>query len=89
MACYIVSFEVASKEAAERIRSKLRESRGYCPITESCCAIIHDGPATAILKSLREPVDDITRAFVIRSGTESAWLNMYGEKHTEWLKSNL
>jgi hypothetical protein len=29
------------------------------------------------------------RIFVVRSGTEAAWINTYGDKNSEWLKKYL
>jgi hypothetical protein len=38
------------------------------------------------MKALILPTD---RIFVIKSGLEAAWQNVYGEKNTNWLKEHL
>jgi hypothetical protein len=48
-----------------------------------------DKKATEIRDSLGRVMQSGERVFVIRSGTEAAWRNSYGEKNNEWLKKNL
>jgi hypothetical protein len=88
MTCYIVSFEPAANETAEKIREHLRALSDYCPINAYCWAVKSDLTASA----LREQIgigSPGARIFVIRSGTAAAWQNAYAQANSDWLKKNL
>lgn len=89
MKCYIVTFQTESEETLELIKQTLISYNIFCPINSSCWAIKTDESAVQIRDKLMDLVDDSDRIFVVRSGTEAAWYNSFGDKHDEWLKDNL
>lgn len=89
MTCYIVSFEVQNEATRNKIRERLKTFGGYCPINNTCWAITTDKKASEVRDTIAEVLVSGDRLFVIRSGTEAAWRNAYGEKNSEWLKKNL
>ena len=89
MTTYIVTFEVNDPARRLKVKEKLKEFNYYCPIHENAWAIITEKKSAEIrdiISSLTIPED---RIFVIRTGTEAAWRNIYGEENSEWLKKNL
>jgi hypothetical protein len=89
MTCYIVTFEVKREETRTKVRGLLKTFSGYCPINRTCWAILADGKASDIRDAITDVLESGDRVFVIRSGTEAAWRNAYGEKNNAWLKKNL
>ena len=87
---YIVTFEIASQDTITAIRDYLKTTYStYCPIHKYCWAIITKHSAVEIRNDLSKLIQPSDRLFVIRSGTEAAWKNSYGEDHNKWLKKNL
>jgi hypothetical protein len=70
-------------------REALKAFAGYCPLNATSWAIVSDKKAAEVRDELKVGLGPSDRFFVIRSGTEAAWLNAYSEKHAEWLKKNL
>ena len=89
MKCYIVNFETSSSEVNEKVKEKLKLYNGYCPISDNCWAILTDKSAAQIRDSISLVIESGDRIFVLRSGSEGAWKNTYGEKNSKWLKENL
>lgn len=89
MTCYIVSFQTNSDDTRARVKEILKTYGSYCPIHDYCWAIKTDEKATQIRDKISKALNPQERLFVIRSGTEAAWYNSYGEKHNAWLKENL
>lgn len=89
MICYIVTFEVALPNQLNALYEKLKTFGNYCPVHKNCWAIVTEKKAAEIRDYLTPVIAPADRLFVIRSGTEAAWRNSYGEKHDEWLKSKL
>jgi len=89
MKCYIVSFEVSADAAKTALTERIKAYGYFCPINATCWAIVTDQSATAVRDYLGTTLATSDKIFVVRSGTEAAWRNTYGEKHTEWLKANL
>ena len=89
MKCYIVTFDTESEETLKLIKQTLKSYNIYCPINRSCWAIKTDESAVQIRDKLMAILDDSDRIFVVRSGTEAAWYNSFGDKNDEWLKDNL
>lgn len=89
MTCYIVSFEVKLESTRTKIHERLKTFEGYCPVNHHCWAITSGKKATEVRDLIAEVLAPGDRLFVIRSGTEAAWRNAYGEKNSEWLKKNL
>jgi hypothetical protein len=88
MACYIISFEV-SLSLQDKLVERIKAYGSYCPINAHCWAIKTEHKAPAIRNYLKEGFSATDRVIVVRSGTEAAWWNSYGEKHDAWLKANL
>ena len=89
MACYIVTFETKSAPSREKVKDALMSYGSYCPVHEYCWAIMTDDKAIQIRDKIKAVMADDDRLFVIRSGTEGAWVNSYGDKNNKWLKKNL
>jgi len=89
MSCYIVTFEVATAQAREAVQTKLKTYSGFCPIHSTCWAILTDQKSENIRDLLMPVCGPTDRIFVVRSGTEAAWANLYGQANTDWLKKNL
>lgn len=88
MACYIITFDPIGTGAAEAIKEKLKSYGYYCPITQTSWAIV--APLTAIqVRDQLQQVSPTSRIFVVRSGTEAAWLNSFGVTNNDWLKKYL
>jgi hypothetical protein len=79
MARYIVTFEPVGTNAYETIRARLKLLAGYCPINVHSWAVRTDKTAVELRDFLSSGLPT-SRIFVIRSGTEAAWINSYGEK---------
>jgi hypothetical protein len=89
MACYIVIFELKNSEHLPSLNEALKAFSGFCPLTPHSWAITAESKASDIRAQLTKHLGPDDQLFVIRSGTEAAWRNSYGEKHNEWLKKNL
>lgn len=90
MAAYIVTHEIKDAKRLDAVINHLRSYGFYCPIHQHACAVVVNKTAVQItteLNSLISPAVD--RLFVIRSGTEAAWINMYGPKNIDWLEKYL
>ena len=86
---YIVAFNVNSEESRNRVREELKKYSSYCPIHKYCWAIETDEKAITIRDKIKTVLQLEESVFVIRSGTEAAWYNSYGEKNNNWLKEKL
>lgn len=89
MPAYIVTFEINDAPTLSVFTNKLKTFNGYCPINRNSWAIVSDQKATDIRDGLKDILKPSDRMFVIRSGTEAAWINSYGEANDDWLKKYL
>jgi len=89
MACYIVIFELKDPSRLAGVENMLRSYSGFCPLTPHAWAITTESKATEVREKITPALGPGDQLFVLRSGTEAAWRNSYGEKHNEWLKKNL
>ena len=89
MTCYIVAFQAGLETTRQKVRELLKTYGTYCPIDDTCWAIVTDKKATEIRDHLKTAVGSGDRIFVVRSGTEGAWWNAISTKHTDWLKQHL
>ena len=89
MTTYIVTFEVTDDSRKNALKEKLKTYGTFCPIHDNCWAIVSKQAPPQILSFLRESLVESDRIFVIRSGIQSAWQNIYGQKNSEWLKERL
>lgn len=76
------------KETGE-LKKVLKTFGGYCPVNDNTWAITSTKKASEIRDELKGTLSPIDRLFVIRSGTEAAWVNAYGTQNTDWLKKYL
>ena len=95
MTCYIITVDTDSADVQTEIEKRLNDYGNWHRIHSSCWAVV-----TALSPSyMRDDLlgdgnlleglpDRPERIFVIRSGTEAAWIS-YGSKTNEWLKENL
>lgn len=86
MATYLVTFEIEQLANRTALLEALKGFKIYCPIHKNAWAISSDQKAAEIRDVLRPYIQPTDKLFVIRSGTEAAWLNSYGPKNDEWLK---
>lgn len=89
MTTYIVTFEIKESTRKLKFKEKLKEFDGFCPIHSNAWAIRTELKAKKIRDTLAQYISSEDKIFVIRSGTEAAWRNTYGIKHSEWLKKYL
>lgn len=89
MTCYIVSFQAKELPVRQSLRALLKTYSSYCPINNTCWAIVTDQKATEIRDYLKSALSDGDRVFVVRSGSEASWRNAISDKHSDWLKKNL
>lgn len=89
MTCYIVSFQAKQLAVRQRLRERLKTYTKFCPINNTCWAIVTDQKASDVRDYLSDLLETGDRLFVIRSGTEAAWRNAISQKHSDWLKKNL
>jgi len=89
MTTYIVTFDVKNKTRLSTLKGVLKSYGLFCPIHENAWAIRVEKTASEIRDELMKYTVLEDRIFVIRTGTESAWKNSYGEKNNEWLKKYL
>jgi len=88
MTCYVVTFDPVSAVAVQTIHERLQNLEDYCPIHAYCWAVLTQKTAVQLRDYLSQGLSG-SRIFVVRSGTEAAWINSYGKKNNEWLKMNL
>lgn len=89
MNTYIITFDIKDKDRLSKLKGILRDTGYFCPIHENAWAIKVAKKASEIRDELMQYTTADDRLFVIRSGTEAAWKNSYGEDNNKWLKDNL
>lgn len=89
MTCYIVTFEVANATNKRKLKDELKDYGFFCPINDNCWAIVTEEKASQVRDKLMAHILSSDKIFVIKSGVEAAWRNVYGQKNTDWLKENL
>lgn len=89
MTTYIVTFEIKDLTRKNRFKQVLKEFGSYCPIHDNAWAIRSERKAREVRDIITPFITNDDRIFVIRTGTDAAWKNAYGTKHTEWLKKHL
>ena len=81
MACYVVTFEPVGLGALVALQGRLKSTGHYCPINAYSWAVVA-GLSAVQLRDYLGQVSPASRIFVVRSGTEAAWRNAYGENST-------
>ena len=67
----------------------LKSYSAYCPIHKYGWAVSTSDTAAAIRDKIMAVLSPNDSVFVVRSGTEAAWFNTYGDANSKWLKENL
>lgn len=87
---YIITFDIKDVDRRIDLKKDIRSSFKYfCPIHENALAVRSEKKAKEIRDDLMQKTHSEDRVFVIRTGTEAAWKNSYGEKNDDWLKKYL
>ncbi len=89
MTCYIVTFDVAILQDKNALLENLKAYGTYCPINKNCWAILSENSAAQVRDKLMSSIKNTDKIFVIKSGVEAAWRNVYGDKNSAWLKEKL
>lgn len=89
MKTYIATFEINDSSRRQKVKEHLQSYSYYCPIHENAWAIKTEKKSVDIRDAINSLTTSDDRVFVIRTGTEAAWQNIYGDKNSEWLKNNL
>lgn len=89
MTCYIVSFSANTEASRIKIIEALKGFGRYCPINKNTWAILSEDKALQVTNKIIPGLTKDDFIFVIRSGTEAAWYNTFGQKNDAWLKENL
>lgn len=89
MTTYIVTFEIDDLSRRKKVKEHLKTYGYYCPIHQHAWAIKTDKKAIDIVNAIIAITAAVDRIFVIRTGTEAAWRNAYGQENTDWLKKYL
>jgi hypothetical protein len=89
MSTYIITFEIGSENDLDNFTKQLKSFGGYCPINKNAWAITTNKKAKELRDILIQFISGNDRMFIVRSGTEAAWVNSYSQEHSDWLKNNL
>jgi len=89
MTCYIVTFEVVKATNKQKLKDELKAYGFYCPINDNCWAIVTEEKASQVRDKLMAHIPTSDKIFIIKSGIEAAWRNVYGKKNTDWLNERL
>jgi hypothetical protein len=89
MTCYIAAFEVADAANKAKLKERLKAYGIYCPINDNCWAIVTSQTAAQVRDNLMAVIPTTDKIFVVKSGVEAAWRNVYGQKNADWLKERL
>jgi hypothetical protein len=89
MTCYIITFEIADPATKTKFKEAMKTFGTYCPINDNCWAVLATKTAAQIRDELMAQIPTTDKLFVIKSGVEAAWRNVYGQKNTDWLKEKL
>lgn len=88
MICYIISYDLlVPGRSYEPLYGAIKGYKKWAKINESVWAVVTDKTAVQIRDHLTSFLDGNDRLFVVKSGTEAAWLNSICKN--EWLKENL
>lgn len=82
---FVVIFET---DKIDEVKSYLKQFKAYSPITKNSWAILTDKSASVVRSEIAERTNQGDKVFVIRSGTEAAWINQT-QAVTNWLKKHL
>ena len=88
MQTYIISYDIAEGGDYDDLHEAIEEcSIEAAPITESTWAVVTRYTSAQIRDYLSDYLPDKSRLFVVRSGIEAAWWNVFCPN--KWLKRNL
>ena len=89
MICYIATFEVANAQNKNALKERLKAYEVYCPINDNSWAVVTNQTAVQVRDNLMAVIETTDKIFVIKSGVEAAWRNVYSEENSDWLKERL
>ena len=89
MTTYIVTFEIEDATRRQKVKEHLKSYGFFCPIHQNAWAIRTEKKAVDVRDAINALTVGTDRVFVIRTGTEAAWKNAYGQDNTDWLKKYL
>ncbi len=89
MTTYIVTFEIKDDIRRQKVKEHLKTYGFFCPIHQFAWAIRTGKKAVNIRDDINTITSSVDRVFVIRTGTEAAWKNAFGQENSEWLKKYL
>jgi hypothetical protein len=87
VACYIISYDLRRDKDYESLYKAIKSYDTWAHILESTWAIVTEKTATEIREYLRKFTDSDDGLFVVKSGSEAAWVNVICKN--QWLKDNL
>lgn len=87
MPCYVISYDLRGARDYEDLYEAIKGYGTWAHILESTWAVVTDDSAADICDNLQQYTDNDDGVFVVKSGTEAAWVNILCE--SDWLKDNL
>ena len=85
--CYIISYDLVEGGDYNALHKAIQHYEAWAHITESTWAVLTEDSAEVIRDHLSGYLPDGSRLFVVRSGVEAAWRNVFCR--SEWLKRSL
>ncbi len=85
--CYIISYDMAEGGDYNALHKAIKDYGTWAHITESTWAVVTEYSAEVIRDDLSDYLPDGSSLFVVGSGTEAAWRNVFCR--SEWLKRSL
>lgn len=82
---YIVIFQTSKNTL---VKTYLKQFKAYTPITKDSWAIRTSKTAADVRSDIAKIIDKGDKVFVVRSGTEAAWISQ-PQAVTDWLKKYL
>ena len=87
MKCYIISYDLRNLRNYDSLYKAIKSYGTWAKITESTWGVVTSQSAVQIRTFLLNHMDNDDRVFVIKSGSEAAWVRAICED--SWLKNNL
>ena len=85
--CYIISYDLVEGGDYNALYKAIQNYEAWAHITKSTWAVLTEDSAEVIRDHLSGYLPDGSRLFVVRSGVEAAWRNVFCR--SEWLKRSL
>ena len=85
--CYIISYDMSEGGDYNALHNAIKDYDSWAHITESTWAVVTGYSAEVIRNRLSRYLPDGSSLFVVGSGIEAAWRNVFCR--SEWLKRSL